>query len=119
MKPDPCPDSSPAPDPKSRLAEPNHPAWMMVGCFPPTELGAQAWAAFERDLPRLLEKAPSQWVAYRGGRQLGIAPLPTALYDECLRQGFAAEEIVIAKAEPLGDTEAIGMGLDNLEEAPQ
>jgi hypothetical protein len=91
---------------------------MMVGCFPPTDLAEQAWSAFERDLPLLLEKAPGQFVAYRGGRQLGFAPLPTSLYDECLRQGLAPEEFVIVQVAPAGGTDVVGLGLDRLCPSP-
>jgi hypothetical protein len=92
---------------------------MKVGCFPPTALAEQAWAAFERDLPLLLEKVRGQFVAYRGNRQLGTSPLPTRLYDECLRQGFAPEEFVIVQVEPTSGTDVVGMGLDNLKESEQ
>ena len=34
------------------------------------DLGQQALRAFERDLPRLWEDRPGQWVAYQGGRLL-------------------------------------------------
>jgi hypothetical protein len=91
----------------------------MAGCFLHTELGAQAWAAFERDLPQLLERSRRQWVAYLGSQQLGISHTPTELFDECLHRGFSPEEFVIALVEPVGGTEAVGLGLGSIEEVKE
>jgi hypothetical protein len=98
------------PSPDSRNPDTNHPVWEVAGAFPPTALGEQAWAAFNRDLPRLLASQPGQWAAYHGERLLGVAPKATELYDRCLRQGLKADEVVICQIVPLLGTDVMGMG---------
>jgi hypothetical protein len=99
------------------LPEPDHPAWQLANVFPDNELGRQAWAAHQRDLPALLETARGQWVAYHGGERLGIAPLHTRLYEECLARGLSPEELVICQVEPIDGVEVIGTGVCWVEEA--
>jgi hypothetical protein len=60
----------------------------------------QAQQAFARDLSRLLQERPGQWVAYSGERQIGFARTQTELYRECLRQGFRRGEFLIRSIEP-------------------
>jgi hypothetical protein len=64
------------------------------------DLGRQALLAFWRDLPRLLQEHPRQWVAYHGERQLGFASTRAELWAECLRQGLQPEEFLIRSIEP-------------------
>ena len=64
------------------------------------ELGRQALLAFWRDLPRLLQERPRQWVAYHGERQLGFASTRAELWAECQRQGLRPEEFLIRSIEP-------------------
>ena len=64
------------------------------------DLGRQALLAFWRDLPRLLQERPRQWVAYHGERQLGFAPTRAELWAECQRRGLKADEFLIRSIEP-------------------
>jgi hypothetical protein len=81
----------------------------VAGAFPPTALGEQAWAAFNRDLPRLLVSHPGQWVAYHGERLLGVGPKATELYDGCLRQGLNLDEVLVCHVVPIIGTEVMDM----------
>jgi hypothetical protein len=65
------------------------------------DLGKQAWQAFERDLPRLWEERPGQWVAYHGERILGFAKQQHELYHQCFAQGWTREEFVTFCIEPI------------------
>jgi hypothetical protein len=58
-------------------------------------LGQQALEAFQRDLPRLWDERPGQWVAYQGERLLGFAEHKHELYQRCLGQGLARDEFVV------------------------
>jgi hypothetical protein len=64
------------------------------------DLGQQALKAFERDLPRLWEERPGQWVAYHGGHLLGFATHQHELYHYCFNQGLTREEFVVFCIEP-------------------
>ena len=55
------------------------------------DLGQQALRAFERDLPRLWEERPGQWVAYQGERLLEFAAHKHELYHQCFDQGLGAK----------------------------
>jgi hypothetical protein len=83
----------------------------MVNVFPDTPFGQQAWLAHQRELPRLLEAARGQWVAYHGDRCLGVGPVHLRLYEECLARGFSPGELVICQIEPIEGEERIGMGV--------
>jgi hypothetical protein len=63
-------------------------------------LGRASLAAFWRELPRLLQERPRQWVAYHGDRRLGFAATRAELWQECLRQGLRPEEFLIRSIEP-------------------
>jgi hypothetical protein len=93
------------------LPEPEHPAWQMVNVFPDSTLGQQAWLAHQRELPRLLETARGQWVAYHGDGCLGVGPSPLRLYEACVARGFSPEELVICQIEPIAGQESVGMGV--------
>jgi hypothetical protein len=92
------------------LPEPDHPSWQVIDRFPANDLGEQSWAAFERELPHLLETSRGQWVAYSGDQRLGVGPLHTRLYEECVQRGFAPEELVICQIEPVLGQEGVGLG---------
>jgi hypothetical protein len=101
----------PDPTPAETFPDPEHPVWKMVNQFPGTELGDQAWAAFERELPELLLHHQGQWVAYHGGQRIGVGPRNTELYEDCLRRGLVPEEqCVICQIEPSEGMEVLGLG---------
>jgi hypothetical protein len=56
--------------------------------------------AFERDLPRLWDERPGQWVAYQGEHLLGFAAHQHELYQHCFKQGLTREEFVVFCIEP-------------------
>ena len=93
------------------LPEPDHPAWQMVNVFPDNIFGEQAWHAHQRELPRLLNNARGQWVAYHGEQCLGVSPTHLRLYEECLARGYSSEELVICQIEPIEDQESFGMSV--------
>jgi hypothetical protein len=64
------------------------------------DLGQQALRVFERDLPRLWDERPGQWVAYQGERLLGFAAHKHELYHQCFEQGLTREEFVVFCIEP-------------------
>jgi hypothetical protein len=72
------------------------------------DLGQQALRAFERDLPRLWEERPGQWVAYQGERLIGFAAKQHELYHQCFDQGLTSEEFVVFCIEPLETEMYIG-----------
>jgi hypothetical protein len=65
---------------------------------------ARSREAFLRDLPRLLEVRPREWVAYHGDDQLGFAKTRTELYQACLRRGLRREEFLVCSIEPQIET---------------
>jgi hypothetical protein len=62
--------------------------------------GQQALDAFERELPRLWNERPGQWVAFQGARVLGFAARKHELYERCFEQGLKRDEFVIFCIEP-------------------
>lgn len=64
------------------------------------EIISQSQEAFRRELPRLLQERPGQWVAYSGDRQLGFGRTKTELYQECLRRAYDPEQFVVDLIEP-------------------
>jgi hypothetical protein len=63
-------------------------------------LGPLALATFRRDLPRLLEQRPGQWVAYHGDQLVGFAKTDLELIQECIRRGYRGRDYVVAPIEP-------------------
>jgi hypothetical protein len=63
-------------------------------------LGPLALATFRRDLPRLLEERPGQWVAYYGDQLVGFAKTQLELILECERRGYRGRDYVVAPVEP-------------------
>lgn len=76
------------------------------------ETGRRAWAAFERDLPRLWEERPGEWVAYRGDQQLGFAKEKHVLYQRCFEQGWKLDDFFIFCIEPIWDEMIMGVDTD-------
>jgi hypothetical protein len=66
----------------------------------PDDSGQQALRAFLRELPRLWEERPGQWVAYRGDQPLAFGSQKHLLYQECFARGLKREEFVIFCIEP-------------------
>jgi hypothetical protein len=82
-------------------------------CIQPQETVAEA--AFQRDLPQLLNEHPRQWVAYHGSRQLGTAAARDSLHSECLDRGVSPEELVVWRIEPvIGEMSVSQSALDLL-----
>ena len=63
----------------------------------------EAGEAFRRDLPQLLQERPGQWVAYHGAQRLGFGTTQTALWNECLRQGYEDFIVIRILAYPESD----------------
>lgn len=59
------------------------------------DLKQQAQQAFDRDLPRLWQERPGQWVAYQGDRLLDFGMKKHELYQECFSRGLQRDEFVI------------------------
>lgn len=77
--------------------------------IPPMAIKARE--AFERDLPRLLQERPRQWVAYHGDKQVGFAKNDLSLYQECARRGIGLDEFLVFPIEPGADVWDVYMGL--------
>jgi hypothetical protein len=60
------------------------------------------WAedTFRRDLPKLLEERPGQWVAYHGQQRIGFGATKQQLYQECVNRGLPPEQFHILCVEP-------------------
>jgi hypothetical protein len=65
------------------------------------DLGKQAWQAFERDLLRLWDERPGQWVAYQGDRVLGFGKQKHELFHQCFELGLTREDFFIFCIEPI------------------
>jgi hypothetical protein len=63
-------------------------------------LGLLAVATYRRDLPRLLEERPGQWVAYHGDQLVGFAKDQLPLVQECIRRGYRGEDYIVNCIEP-------------------
>jgi hypothetical protein len=63
----------------------------------------KGYAAFDRELPRLLEERRGQWVAYHGEERIGFHADDLALYEECERRGIPEEEVLVVRIEPVGE----------------
>jgi hypothetical protein len=65
----------------------------------------EAQEAFLQDLPELLKERCGQWVAYHGRSRLGFGATKTALWQECLRQGY--QEFLIRRIRPRPEADVI------------
>ena len=63
-------------------------------------LQCQAWEAFAHDLDGLLQTNRGKWVAYRGPNRVCIGDTRPAVYEECRRQGLAADELFVELVYP-------------------
>ncbi|HKI33203.1 MAG TPA: DUF5678 domain-containing protein [Gemmataceae bacterium] len=63
-------------------------------------LGALALATYRRDLARLLEERPGQWVAYHGDQLVGFAKTQRELVEECIRRGYRGRDYLVDCIEP-------------------
>ncbi len=70
---------------------------------PPIILEAEE--AFRRDLPELLKERHGQWVAYHGAQRIGFGTTKTALWNECLRQGY--EDFLVRRIWPFPESDLI------------
>jgi hypothetical protein len=99
----------PAPERAPSAAGPPPPEDPAPDTEPPAAI-RQAHAAFRRDLGRLLDERPGQWVAYRGAERIGVAPTKAALYQECLRRGLRRGEFLVRSIEPEAGEVVMGPG---------
>jgi hypothetical protein len=65
-----------------------------------SELGKQAVQTFRRDLSRLLEERPGEWVAYHGTQRIGIAKTDQELYRKCATLGIPDADYIVRSIEP-------------------
>ncbi len=63
-------------------------------------LGPLALAAFRRDLPRLMEERPGQWVAYHGDQFVGFANTQLELVQQCNCRGYRGRDYIVGCIEP-------------------
>jgi hypothetical protein len=71
----------------------------------------QSHEAFCRDLGRLIEERPGQWVAYRGTSRIGLAPSKTRLFELCLSLGLKRGEFLARCIEPAPGDTLMGPGI--------
>jgi hypothetical protein len=70
----------------------------------------QADSAFRRDLGQLIQEHLGRWVAYHGGRRIGVAATKAELYQQCLHGGFKRGEFLVRSIEPDPGEIVIGPG---------
>ena len=103
----------PATDPPPTPGEPTGPRTVpplgsdpeIRASTPPIILEAQA--AFFADLPEMLRERYGQWVAYHGKHRIGFGKDDWALEEECLRQGYNENELLIYLVYPYPETDYI------------
>lgn len=78
------------------------------GQSPNSELAKQAESAYLRDLPTLLIEHEGKWVAYHGGRQVGVSTKGYELHQQCLQQGLKPEEFEVFAIVPTEEAMLIG-----------
>jgi hypothetical protein len=67
----------------------------------------EAQAAFFADLPEMLRERYKQWVAYHGKHRIGFGKTANALEEECVRQGYPEDELLIYRVRPYPETDYI------------
>jgi hypothetical protein len=77
------------------VSQPPLPEWAKV-----PRMIALSTIAYKRDLSKLLEQHPRQWVAYSGDRCLGFARQQIDLYERCLKLGLKDDEFMVRLVEP-------------------
>lgn len=83
--------------PGSPISSPN--SLPELGDVPPAILRSEA--AFEADLPTLLEQHPHRWVAYIDGRRSRVADTQTELYRYCLNDlGLSHDAFIVRGVVP-------------------
>jgi len=65
-----------------------------------TEVLEEAARTFRAELPELLKTHPRQWVAYCGKERIGFGPSKAQLTQECIRRGFAYENLLVRMVQP-------------------
>ena len=71
----------------------------------------QAHETFCRDLGRLVEERPGQWVAYRGTSRIGFAASKTSLFRLCEGLGLRRGEFLVRSIEPAQGDTVMGPGI--------
>jgi hypothetical protein len=67
----------------------------------------EAHAAFLADLPEMLRDHYKQWVAYHGKHRIGFGQDSWALEEECVRQGYDENELLIYLVYPYPEMDYI------------
>ncbi len=104
---------SPAADPPSTPGTPNSQRTLPpLGSDPEVHDGTpaiilEAQAAFFADLPEMLRDHYKQWVAYHSKHRIGFGKDDRALEEECLRQGYNENELLIYLVYPYPETDYI------------
>jgi hypothetical protein len=57
-------------------------------------------AAFQRELPELLENHRGRWVAYHGDHRVALGSSKRQMYQLCLRQNLAPGEFLLRLVDP-------------------
>ena len=86
-----APDATPSNETDSHQNQPEHESSRGI---------ARCVAAFRRDLPRLLEEHPGQWVAYHLDERVGIDRAKTPLYQKCLARGLTSNDFIVRRIVP-------------------
>jgi hypothetical protein len=67
----------------------------------------QARAAFQRDLPRLLQDHAGAWVAYDAAGPIAFGSSKTDLHQQCLRRGLTPDQFLLVRVEPQQDNQVV------------
>src|SRR5437660_892525 len=67
----------------------------------------QARAAFQRDLPRLLQLHAGAWVAHSADGCIAVGSTKTEVHQQCLRRGLPPEQFLVARVEPQEANEVV------------
>jgi hypothetical protein len=81
--------------PEPTVSQPPWPEWAKI-----PRMIALSQIAYKRDLPRLLQERPGQWVAYSGDECLGFGRRQIDLIKLCERRGLKDDEYVVLLVEP-------------------
>jgi hypothetical protein len=63
-------------------------------------LQQQAWTGFVAALPELLRHYEGKWVAFRGQEQLLPAATQSQAYQDAIRNGYSANELLVMRICP-------------------